>query len=83
MIYIYVWPVFFVTKKFIWFGNMIEIKVERLYSGLLLLNQMLNFYKYLLYLSAPAAVSASFLNGGSISVKENIFKKKLYMVTVC
>lgn len=60
---------------------MIEIEVEHLYSGLLLLNQMLIFYKYLLYLSAPVAASTSFLNGGLISVKENIFKKKLYVVT--
>lgn len=52
---------------------MIEIKVEHLYSGLLLLNQMLSFYKYLLYLSAPVALSTSFLNEGLISVKENIF----------
>lgn len=52
---------------------MIEIKVEHLYSGLLLLNQMLSFYKYLLYLSAPVALSTSFLNEGLITVKENIF----------
>lgn len=63
----------FCNKKFIWLGNMIEIKVEHLYSGLLLLNQMFSFYKYLLYLSAPVALSTSFLNGGLISVKENIF----------
>lgn len=59
---------------------MIEIKVEHLYSGLLLLNEMLSFHKYVLYRSAPVAASTSFLNGGLISAKKkkkNLLKKIL------